>query len=129
MSDDHFLERYLPQFTTFESDFVVRTVAVDRILGREVLVTRLEGQVGRRAAVQERFREAARSAVRLSHPNVIALYDVGSIGGMPYVIQEHSHSESLARIMVAVLTIGIIGFLLDRVMAALQSAFTYSATR
>ena len=31
--------------------------------------------------------------------------------------------------MVAVLTIGIIGFLLDRVMATLQSAFTYSATR
>jgi nitrate/nitrite transport system permease protein len=31
--------------------------------------------------------------------------------------------------MVAVLTIGIIGFLLDRVMLALQTAFTYSAKR
>ena len=31
--------------------------------------------------------------------------------------------------MVAVLTIGIIGFLLDRVMLALQTAFTYCATR
>jgi nitrate/nitrite transport system permease protein len=31
--------------------------------------------------------------------------------------------------MVAVLTIGLIGFLLDRIMVALQSAFTHSATR
>lgn len=35
----------------------------------------------------------------------------------------------LARIMVAVFTIGIIGFLLDRVMYALQSMFTFSANR
>jgi nitrate/nitrite transport system permease protein len=42
---------------------------------------------------------------------------------------QNGSSESLARIMVAVLTIGIIGFLLDRVMSTLQSAFTYSATR
>jgi nitrate/nitrite transport system permease protein len=42
---------------------------------------------------------------------------------------QNGSSESLARIMVAVLTIGIIGFLLDRVMATLQNAFTYSATR
>jgi nitrate/nitrite transport system permease protein len=31
--------------------------------------------------------------------------------------------------MVAVFTIGIIGFLLDRVMFALQSAFTFSNNR
>ena len=38
-------------------------------------------------------------------------------------------SASLAKIMVAVFTIGIIGFLLDRVMLALQAAFTHGATR
>jgi nitrate/nitrite transport system permease protein len=42
---------------------------------------------------------------------------------------QNGSSNSLARIMVAVLTIGIIGFLLDRLMVALQSAFTHSATR
>jgi eukaryotic-like serine/threonine-protein kinase len=99
MSDDQFHDRYLPRYSLFERDFVVRTVAVDKILGREVLITRLEGQVGRRAAVQDRFREAARAAVRLSHPNVVALYDVGAVGGMPYVIQEYSHSEPLDQIM------------------------------
>lgn len=42
---------------------------------------------------------------------------------------QNGSSASLSRIMVAVLTIGIIGFLLDRVMMALQAAFTYGTTR
>lgn len=39
---------------------------------------------------------------------------------------QNGSSASLARIMVAVLTIGIIGFVLDRLMQALQSAVTFS---
>jgi nitrate/nitrite transport system permease protein len=42
---------------------------------------------------------------------------------------QNGSSSSLARIMVAVLTIGIIGFLLDRVMFALQAAFSYGTSR
>jgi nitrate/nitrite transport system permease protein len=42
---------------------------------------------------------------------------------------QNGSSESLSRILVAVFTIGIIGFLLDRVMLALQSSFTYGPTR
>jgi len=42
---------------------------------------------------------------------------------------QNGSSSSLAKIMVAVLTIGLIGFLLDRLMYALQSAFTYSTHR
>jgi len=42
---------------------------------------------------------------------------------------QNGSSDSLARIMVAVLTIGVIGFLLDRVMFALQSAFTFTNNR
>ena len=42
---------------------------------------------------------------------------------------QNGSSESLARILVAVLTIGLIGFLLDRIMLALQTMFTHSATR
>jgi nitrate/nitrite transport system permease protein len=38
---------------------------------------------------------------------------------------QNGSSESLGRIMVAVLTIGIIGFLLDRVMLTLQQIFSY----
>ncbi|MGH1368400.1 MAG: ABC transporter permease [Maritimibacter sp.] len=42
---------------------------------------------------------------------------------------QNGSSQSLARIMVAVFTIGIIGFLLDRVMFTLQSLFTFSNNR
>ncbi|MEP5155356.1 ABC transporter permease [Planktotalea sp.] len=42
---------------------------------------------------------------------------------------QNGSSQSLAKIMVAVLTIGVIGFLLDRVMYALQSMFTFTENR
>ncbi len=42
---------------------------------------------------------------------------------------QNGSSSSLARIMVAVLAIGIIGFMLDRIMYALQSAFTFQSSR
>ncbi|MEX0282457.1 MAG: ABC transporter permease [Arenibacterium sp.] len=42
---------------------------------------------------------------------------------------QNGSSSSLAKIMVAVLTIGVIGFLLDRVMYALQSLFTFTNNR
>jgi len=42
---------------------------------------------------------------------------------------QNGSSQSLAKIMVAVLTIGIVGFMLDRLMFALQRAFTFSANR
>lgn len=42
---------------------------------------------------------------------------------------QNGSSQSLAKIMVAVLTIGIIGFLLDRLMFAIQSLFTFTNNR
>ncbi len=42
---------------------------------------------------------------------------------------QNGSSSSLARIIVAVLTIGVIGFALDRIMYALQSAFTFQTNR
>ncbi len=42
---------------------------------------------------------------------------------------QNGSSQSLARIMVAVVTIGLIGFVLDRIMFAIQSLFTFSSQR
>jgi nitrate/nitrite transport system permease protein len=42
---------------------------------------------------------------------------------------QNGSSDSLARIMVAVLTIGLIGFMLDRLMLSLQTAVTHSTNR
>ena len=42
---------------------------------------------------------------------------------------QNGSSDSLARLMVAVLTIGLIGFVLDRLMLTLQSLFSFGAQR
>ena len=42
---------------------------------------------------------------------------------------QNGSSDSLAKIMLAVLVIGIIGFILDRLMYALQQTFTFGAER
>ncbi len=42
---------------------------------------------------------------------------------------QNGSSDSLGRIMVAVFTIGIIGFLLDRLMYTIQSLFTFTNNR
>ena len=42
---------------------------------------------------------------------------------------QNGSSQSLARIMVAVFTIGIIGFLLDRIMLTLQKIFSFGEAR
>jgi nitrate/nitrite transport system permease protein len=42
---------------------------------------------------------------------------------------QNGSSDSLARIMLAVLVIGILGFILDRLMYGLQEAFTFSENR
>jgi len=42
---------------------------------------------------------------------------------------QNGSSDSLSRIMLAVITIGLIGFLLDRLMYTLQQAFTFSSNR
>jgi nitrate/nitrite transport system permease protein len=42
---------------------------------------------------------------------------------------QNGSSESLSKIMVAVFTIGLIGFLLDRIMLTLQNAFTHGNSR
>jgi nitrate/nitrite transport system permease protein len=42
---------------------------------------------------------------------------------------QNGSSDSLARLLVAVFTIGLIGFVLDRIMLALQSAFSFGERR
>ncbi len=42
---------------------------------------------------------------------------------------QNGSSQSLSKIMVAVFTIGLIGFALDRLMYALQTACTYTTNR
>ena len=68
--------------------------ARDTRLGREVALKLLsaEGQGGVAAA---RFQQEARLASAVSHPHVLALYDVGESEGRPYLVTELLEGESL----------------------------------
>jgi serine/threonine-protein kinase len=44
---------------------------------------------------RERFRREAQAAGRLSHPNVVAIHDVGEDRGQPYLVMEFVEGESL----------------------------------
>jgi len=50
--------------------------AVDRLLGRQVAVKVLFPHLASDPAFLARFRQEARSAARLSHPNIVAIFDV-----------------------------------------------------
>jgi serine/threonine protein kinase len=42
-----------------------------------------------------RFAQEARTTALVNHPNIVAVYDVGSDQGMPYVVSELLHGDTL----------------------------------
>lgn len=68
-------------------------VARDRILVREVAVKLLPRLLVTDEAAEQRFQREARAMGRLQHPNVVAIYDIGSADPgtgeeMPYLVME-----------------------------------------
>src|SRR5215218_4107175 len=68
----------------------------DRVLGRRVLVKLLHGQVARREA-RARFQHQAVDAARLSHPNIVAVFDTGHQGDLDYLVMELVEGEPLGQ--------------------------------
>src|SRR5262245_22562319 len=62
--------------------------ARDSRIGRDVAIKLLRGDVGR-------FEQEARAAGALNHPNILAIYDVGTHEGMPYLVSEFLQGETL----------------------------------
>jgi serine/threonine protein kinase len=46
-----------------------------------------------------RFLKEARAAARLNHPNIVQIYDFGSVDGIYYLAMEYVHGESLRSIV------------------------------
>ncbi len=70
--------------------------ARDLRLGRSVAVKLLSGHMASEAGVRERFEAEARSAARLSHPNVVQVFDSGEHDGIPYLVMELLPGRTLA---------------------------------
>jgi serine/threonine protein kinase/dipeptidyl aminopeptidase/acylaminoacyl peptidase len=62
--------------------------AHDQRLDREVAIKVLPSEVTHHTDRLRRFEQEARAAAALNHPNVVAVFDVGIEGNVPYVVSE-----------------------------------------
>ena len=68
----------------------------DERLHRPVAVKLLKPAMAAQPEVRGRFEDEARAAARLTHPNVVAVYDTGEDGGAPFIVMERLPGETLA---------------------------------
>jgi serine/threonine protein kinase len=74
-------------------------LARDVELGRHVALKRLAENLSRDPDLRARFLREGRIAARLSHANVVKVFDVGELDGQPYIAMEHVDGESLADLL------------------------------
>jgi beta-lactam-binding protein with PASTA domain/tRNA A-37 threonylcarbamoyl transferase component Bud32 len=71
-----------------------RTVAVKIIHPTQAPEAR-----ARLAGFVERFTDEAKTIARLTHPNVVAVYDQGTHGGLPYLVMEYVRGRTLRDVL------------------------------
>jgi serine/threonine-protein kinase len=74
-------------------------LARDDQLGRKVAIKRLSETLTGDEVFRERFLREARMAGQLSHPNIVAVYDVGEEDGLPYIVMEYVEGRTLDDLM------------------------------
>src|SRR5512136_1971603 len=73
--------------------------AKDPRLGREVAIKVLPASFSSDADRLRRFEQEAKAAGVLNHPNITAVYDIGSHDSAPYVVQELLEGETLRSVL------------------------------
>jgi len=74
-------------------------LATDRVLDRPVAFKVLGDWLANDGTFVERFRREALAAARISHPNLVAVFDAGSEDGVHYIVMEHVPGETLADVL------------------------------
>jgi serine/threonine-protein kinase len=74
-------------------------LAEDQLLGRQVAVKLLHHHFAEDQEFVERFRREASSAARLSHPNIVGIFDRGEWNGTYYIAMEYVAGRSLKTIV------------------------------
>lgn len=70
--------------------------ARDLTLDRPVAIKFLRTQLGQHSDLKARFEVEAKSAARLIHPNIVAVFDSGEEEGMPFIVMELLSGRTLA---------------------------------
>src|SRR5580698_3917987 len=68
-----------------------RDTRLDRDVALKILRSEIAGDSDRRA----RFEREAKTVAALSHPNIVALYEVGNADGVEYTVSELVDGQSL----------------------------------
>src|SRR3989449_8854549 len=70
-------------------------LAQDTALIREVAIKVLDPAAAADGKTRGMFVKEARALAQLSHPNIVAVYDVGEVDGAPFIVMEHLPGGSL----------------------------------
>ena len=70
-------------------------LAQDTALGREVAIKVLDPQASADGTLRKLFVKEARALAQLSHPNIVGVFDVGEVDGLPFIVMEHVAGSSL----------------------------------
>jgi eukaryotic-like serine/threonine-protein kinase len=70
--------------------------AHDRELDRDVAIKVLAEHLALDAEFRERFLREGKLAGRLSHANIVNVYDAGEVDGRPFIVMEHVEGVTLA---------------------------------
>ncbi|MGW2421990.1 protein kinase domain-containing protein [Streptomyces sp. NPDC001709] len=74
-------------------------LAYDAVLDRQVAIKTLHTELGREQAFRERFRREAQAVAKLTHTNIVSVFDTGEddLGGMttPYIVMEYVEGRPL----------------------------------
>lgn len=73
--------------------------ARDSILNRIVAIKVLREKLSEDPMTLVRFQREASAASRLSHPNVVDIYDVGEYNGMHYIVMEYIRGRTLKQLI------------------------------
>ena len=63
------------------------------------LPSRCCAPITRRTTFEERFRQEARAAANLSHPNIVTVHDYGLDDGRPFIVMEHVPGTDLKTLL------------------------------
>ncbi|MDR3084665.1 MAG: protein kinase, partial [Streptomyces sp.] len=95
--------RYQLQRLLGEGGMASVHLAHDSVLDRQVAIKTLHTELGREDSFRERFRREAQAVARLSHPNVVSVFDTGedTLDGarVPYIVMEYVEGRPLRSVL------------------------------
>ena len=74
-------------------------LARDESLGRDVAIKVLDVQAAADQTLRKLFVREAQALAKLSHPNIVAVHDVGEVDGLPFIVMEHLPGRSLKQLI------------------------------